>query len=446
MGEMQVPVTANYGASTQRARENFPISNLRFNRRFIKALGLIKLAQAKANVSLGLIESDLGKRIADAAQEVADGKWDNDFVVDIFQTGSGTSTNMNANEIIGRLAHAHPNDHVNLGQSSNDVIPATIHLAALITIKEELDPALLKLVATLAGKKRAFNKIVKTGRTHLQDATPVTLGQEFSGYEAQMQAFSKDLVRIEKQLASLALGGTAVGNGINTIKGQAALTIKNLSGLTGLHLKETSNHFRGQSTIDDIVATSSFMRALALSLLKVINDIRYLASGPRAGYGELTLPAVQPGSSIMPGKVNPVIIESAMQVCYKVIGNDATIAFANQASNFELNTALPVTAYCLLESIELLAAALRNLDKNCLAGLTATKKGPQIVENGLALCTALAPVIGYDLAAAIAKEASARDCSILEVALTKTSLSEKELREILDPHQLAHPHKTGKKK
>ncbi len=452
MGEMSVPANAYWGASTQRAVLNFPISNLRFNRSMIRALALIKLAAAKTNAENGDLPKTIADAIATAAQEVANGAWDEHFVVDIFQTGSGTSTNMNANEVIARRAgqhlvdiksKIHPNDHVNMGQSSNDVIPTAIHLAALLDIKERLLPALKELSRSLGRKAKQFDKVIKTGRTHLQDATPITLGQEFLGYKGQVDNAIKRLRYAQGRLSQVALGGTAVGTGINTKAGFAKATLAELSLLAGVKVKETSNHFQAQSSIDEIVDCSGVLKTIATSIYKIANDVRWMGSGPRAGLAELLLPAVQPGSSIMPGKVNPVICESTMQVCFKVIGNDATVTLASQASSFELNVALPVAAHCLLESITLLAAASANLNNNCLKGLKATANGPALVERGLALCTALAPVVGYDLAAEIAKEAAQSGETILLVAQRKTSLSLDELKRLLDPFAMTKPGAKG---
>jgi fumarate hydratase class II len=454
MGEMPVPANAYWGASTQRAVINFPISNLRFSRSMIKALALIKLAAAKTNAANGDLPKAIAAAIVTAAQEVADGAFDQHFVVDIFQTGSGTSTNMNANEVIARRAGqqlaetvqvraVHPNDHVNMGQSSNDVIPTAIHLAALLDIKEHLLPALRELSRCLGRKAKQFDKVIKTGRTHLQDATPITLGQEFLGYKGQVDNAIKRLRYAQGRLSQVALGGTAVGTGINTKAGFAKATLIELSLLAGVKLKETSNHFQAQSSIDEIVDCSGVLKTIATSIYKIANDVRWMGSGPRAGLAELVLPAVQPGSSIMPGKVNPVICESTMQVCFKVIGNDATVTLASQASSFELNVALPVAAHCLLESITLLAAASSNFSSNCLKGLEATTTGPALVERGLALCTALAPVVGYDLAAEIAKEAAKTGETILLVAQRKTSLSLEELSKLLDPFAMTKPGAKG---
>ncbi len=450
MGEMEVPEDALWGASTQRAVLNFPISGLRFPRRFIQALGLIKRAAAESNKELGLLDPKIADAIAQAAQEVADGRWDDHFPVDIFQTGSGTSTNMNANEVIANRAIeilggergsrlVHPNDHVNLGQSSNDVIPTAIHLSALLAIKEELAPALAGLERALRAKAEEFWPIIKTGRTHLMDATPIRLGQEFLGYAGQVERGLRRLRHAEEELSELALGGTAVGTGVNTHPEFARRAIAKLSAWTGLNLRETDNHFQAQSAMDGAVEASGVLRTIAVSLLKIANDIRWMGSGPRAGLGELLLPEVQPGSSIMPGKVNPVIPESLIQVCAHVIGNDTAVMLGGQWGFFELNTMMPLIGYNLLQSITLLANATRNFTEKCVVGLKATERGPELVEKGLMLATALAPVIGYDAAAAIAKEAARSGRTIREVARERTNLSEEELDRILDPARMAEP-------
>jgi fumarate hydratase class II len=447
MGEMQVPVNAMYGASTQRAVLNFPISDLRFPRRFIRALGQVKLAAAQTNAELGLIDKSIADAIAAAAAEVTDGKADAHFVVDIFQTGSGTSTNMNANEVIARIANGlgksdkkiHPNDHVNFGQSSNDVIPTAIHVAAATAIKDDLLPALSVLKASLEKKSKEFWGIIKTGRTHLQDATPIRLGQEFLGYAGQMERGIARVKRALEELSEVALGGTAVGTGINTHPEFAKKACARLSYMTGLQIHETSNHFQAQSTLDSCVFASGALKTVAVSLTKIANDIRWLGSGPRAGIGELELPAVQPGSSIMPGKVNPVICESVLMVCAQVIGNDAAITVGGQSGNFEINLTMPLVAYDLLQSISILANGARNIATQCIDGITATPQGPQMVERGLAIGTALAPIIGYDAAAAIAKEAAKTGKTIREVAREKTKLSEGELNKILDPALMCEP-------
>ena len=450
MGPIEVPADAYYGASTMRAVRNFPISDLRFPRSFIRALGLIKLAAARANHSLGLLEERLLDPIVRAAQEVADGKLDNQFVLDIFQTGSGTSTNMNVNEVIANRATeflggemgsrlVHPNDHVNKGQSSNDVIPTAIHLAALMDIQERLIPALQRAKEALDQKSKEFWGIIKTGRTHLQDATPVRLGQEFLGYAGQVESGLRRLRHAQEELSQVALGGTAVGTGVNTHPEFASRATDLISELAGVRIRETDSHFQAQSTLDSVVEASAVLRTIAISLTKIANDIRWMGSGPRAGLGELALPEVQPGSSIMPGKVNPVIAESLLQVCAQVIGNDATIATAGRDSYFEINLMMPVAAYNLLQSIAILSTATDNFTRQCIEGLKATERGPETVERGLMIGTVLAPVIGYDLAAEIAKEAAKSGRTIREVAREKTDLSDEELARILDPEKMVEP-------
>jgi len=451
MGPVEVPVDAYYGGQTMRAVQNFPISSLRFPRAFITALGQIKLAAAQVNVELGLLDPRLGAAIVQAAQEVVDGRHDSQFVVDIFQTGSGTSTNMNANEVIANRAieilggergskkPVHPNDHVNKGQSSNDVIPTAIHLAALVTTQNELVPALEKLEAALRQKAREFMGVVKTGRTHLQDATPIRLGQEFDGYADQIKRGRARVRHAQEEMSEVALGGTAVGTGVNTHPEFSRRVCAKLSAMNGVDVHETDGHFQAQSTLDNCVETSGALNTLAVSLMKIANDIRWLGSGPRAGIGEIALPEVQPGSSIMPGKINPVIPESVCMVCAQVMGNDVTITIGGQSGNFEINVMMPVVAYNLLQSIALLASAADNVVEQCIAGLKATERGPQMVERGLAICTALAPHIGYDAAAEIAKEAARSGRTIREVAHERTSLSEEDLTRILDPLAMTEP-------
>ncbi|HEX6507536.1 MAG TPA: class II fumarate hydratase [Chloroflexota bacterium] len=451
MGDMEVPAGALYGAQTERARQNFPISDLRFPRRFIQALGLIKAAGAHVNMEMGLLDRDKGQAIARAAREVASGDLDEHFPLDIFQTGSGTSTNMNANEVIANRAHVllggrlgegsavHPNDDVNKGQSSNDVIPTAIHLAALISIRSDLIPALEQLERSLRQKSEQFWPIIKTGRTHLQDATPIRLGQEFLGYAGQIERGIRRVREAERELMELALGGTAVGTGVNTPDGFPARVIAWLAEDTGLELRETSNHFQAQSALDGVVAASGELRTVAVSLMKIANDIRWMGSGPRAGIGELDLPAVQPGSSIMPGKVNPVIAESMAMVAAQVMGNDVTIAIGGQSGNFELNVMMPVIAYNLLQSIAILGTGARNFAEQCVDGLEATDRGPEMVEKGLMLATALAPEIGYEAAATIAKEAASSGRTIREVARERTQLSEGDLDRLLQPEGMTEP-------
>jgi len=452
MGEMRVPSDALYGAQTQRAVENFPISNLRVSREFIRAMGLIKLAAARTNIELGLLDRRIGNAIVQAAQEVVDGKLDDHFVLDIFQTGSGTSTNMNANEVIsnraiqllggvvGSKTPVHPNDHVNMGQSSNDVIPTAMHVAALESIEEVLIPALRKLQRSLSGKAKEFDRIVKIGRTHLQDATPIRLGQEFGGYARQIQLGVRRLEKLREPLGELPLGGTAVGTGINTDRRFPAKMIRHLSKLTGLKFREAEDHFEAQSAKDAVVETSGVLKTIAVSLTKIANDIRWLASGPRCGIGEISLPETQPGSSIMPGKVNPVIAESALMAACQVIGNDLTVTLGGQSGVFELNLMMPVMAYNVSESIRLLAASAVNLADRCVSGIRANiERCNEMVEKSLAMCTALAPVIGYDAAAAIARESYQTGKTVREIALAKKIMSPKRLTEILDPMRMTRP-------
>lgn len=451
MGEMQVPADAYYGAQTARAVENFPISDLRFSRRFIRAMGLIKKHSAITNASLGLLPKNISNAIQSAAMEVAEGKWDSQFVVDIFQTGSGTSTNMNANEVIANRAieilggkrgdkSVHPNDHVNRGQSSNDVIPTAIHIAALEGIVHHLIPALSELRDALAKKTAEFNSILKIGRTHLQDATPIRLGQEFSGYASQVEHDMARLRATENHLGELALGGTAVGTGINTHRDFARKTIEGIAAETKLNLREAPNHFEAQGAIDALVETSGALKTVAISLVKIANDIRWLASGPRCGLGEIRLPATQPGSSIMPGKVNPVMCEMVIQVGAQVIGNDAAVAFAGTFGYFELNTMLPVAAHNLLQAIELLTNASRVSANRCILGIEADKeKCEGYIEQSLAMCTALAPEIGYDNAAKIAKTAYATGRTVREIAMEKSGLSKEKIDLLLDPKNQTEP-------
>ncbi len=450
MGEMEVPADALYGASTMRAVLNFPISGLRFPRTFIRALGLIKQSAARSNMSLGALEERIGNAIVAAAQEVIDGNLDRHFVLDIFQTGSGTSTNTNANEVIANRASqllggdlgsrlVHPNDHVNMGQSSNDVIPTSIHLAALLAIKEDLIPGLENLATELEKKSEEFWPIIKTGRTHLQDATPVRLGQEFLGYAGQARYSIQRMQRAQEALAEVALGGTAVGTGVNTHPEFSSRTCAYASEAAGVVIRETGNHFQAQSSLDALVEASGELKTVAISMHKIANDIRFIASGPRAGLGEISLPEVQPGSSIMPGKINPVIAESVVQVVAQVVGNDAAVTLAGQGGYFELNTMMPVAAHNILESVALLAASANNFADQCVEGIEATTVGPDMVEKGLMLGTALAPAIGYDAAAAIAKEAAATGLTIREMAKEKTELTDDELDTLLNPAGMTEP-------
>jgi fumarate hydratase class II len=445
MGPMQVPASAYYGAQTARAVENFPISDLRFSRRFIRALGLIKKHAAMTNQELGGLKPDLATAIVKAAQEVIDGQWDGEFVLDIFQTGSGTSTNMNANEVIANRAGellggqrggklVHPNDHVNRGQSSNDAIPTAIHLAALEGIERSLIPALSELSQALEKKAAEFHDVLKIGRTHLQDATPIRLGQEFGGYASQIQHGIERLRSAEKNLGELALGGTAVGTGINTDPQFACRTIERIATETGLNIREAGNHFEAQGGRDALVETSGALKTIAVSLIKIANDIRFLGSGPRLGLGELRLPATQPGSSIMPGKVNPVMCEMLLQVCAQVLGSDAAITFGGSFGNFELNVMMPVMAHNLLQAIELLANGSQVFARRCVAGLEVDReKCKANLELSLSNCTILAPVIGYDKAAKIAKIAYETNRTIREVAQEISGLDKAKLDELLDP-------------
>jgi fumarate hydratase, class II len=448
MGEMAVPADALYGASTQRAVLNFPISGRPMPPAFIHALALIKRATAETNVEIGLLVPPIAEAIVAAAQAVADGRHDDAFPIDIYQTGSGTSTNMNANEVIAHLASArlgapvHPNDHANAGQSSNDVIPSAMQLAAAIEIDAILLPALEQLHQSLVAKSREFDSVVKTGRTHLQDATPIRLGQEFAGYAGQLEASIRRARTALDELLSLPLGGTAVGTGLNMPAGAAAATCARLAALTGLAVHETDSHFHAQATLDTVIAAHGALKAIALSLWKIGSDIRLMGMGPRAGIAEVALPETQPGSSIMPGKVNPVIVESLTMVVARVVGNDATIGFSQTGSLLELNVMMPVAAAALLESIELLGAASRNFATRAVEGLTATDRGPQLVEQGLMLATALAPLIGYDAAAKLAKQALASGRTIRQLAL-ELGISAADLDVLLDPDRMTRPGSAG---
>jgi fumarate hydratase class II len=444
MGEMEVPADALYGASTQRAVLNFPISGTPLPRRFLRALALVKLAAAVTNRDLGLLDAPTAEAIVAAAREVADGRHDAHFPIDVYQTGSGTSTNTNMNEVIAHVAAArlggkvHPNDDVNKCQSSNDTIPTALQLSAALAIEEELIPALIDLQEALAAKADAFWDVVKTGRTHLQDATPIRLGQEFAGYAGQVEEAIRRAQAARDELLTVPLGGTAVGTGINAHPEYAAHACGQLSQLTGLLVRETPNHFHAQASLDAAIAAHGSLRAIALGLWKVASDIRLMGMGPRAGLGELALPETQPGSSIMPGKVNPVIVESLTMVVARVVGNDATVGFAQTGSLLELNVMLPVTALAMLESITLLATSARNFRVRLVEGLTATERGPQLVEQGLMLATALAPEIGYDAAAALAKEGFKTGRTVRELALERGIPAER-LDELLDPAAMTEP-------
>ena len=445
MGEMQVPDSSYYGAQTQRAVLNFPISDLRFPRPFIRALGLIKKAAAETNLDLGLLDEKLASAIVEAAGEVAEGKWDEQFVVDIFQTGSGTSTNMNTNEVIANRAieirggkigsgDVHPNDHVNMGQSSNDVIPTAIHVSALEEVDKSLIPALNRLQESLQKKAQEFDDVVKIGRTHLQDAVPVRLGQEFSGYASMLEHGIRRVESARASLGELAIGGTAVGTGLNCHPEFAGRVVEKVSRWTGVPFREAPNKFEALASRDAAVEASGMLKTVAVSLMKISNDLRWLGSGPRCGIGELLLPAVQPGSSIMPGKVNPVIPEAVTMIAAQVIGNDVTITMGGQSGNFELNVMKPVIAYNLLQSIHLLSTGSGVLAEKCVDGLKVDRKRfEETVERSLALVTSLAPEIGYDRATEIAKEAYQTGRTVREVALEKKVLSEEELEKALDP-------------
>ena len=445
LGEVEVPATAYYGAQTQRALENFPVSGLRFSRRFIGALGMIKGEAAAVNAELGALETDLAEAIVQAAEEVAAGHLDEHFPLDIFQTGSGTSTNMNANEVIanraieilggelGSKSPVHPNDHVNAGQSSNDVIPTAIHVAAFGALAEDLEPALKHLEETLDRKAHELDDIVKIGRTHLQDAVPIRLGQEFSGYAKQVSNGIARLDAVKLRLAELALGGTAVGTGLNAHPEFASGVIHRLSERTGHPFVGAPNKFEAMAAKDAAVECSGALKTIAVSLTKIANDIRWLGSGPRCGIGELSLPSLQPGSSIMPGKVNPVIPESVLMVAAQVLGNDVTISLGGLSGNFELNVMMPVIAYNLLQSTEILANSSRLLADRCVQGLLGNRERCEaLVEESLAMVTALAPAIGYDRAAEIAKEAFATGRTVRELCVEQQVLPEEELDRVLD--------------
>jgi fumarate hydratase class II len=444
MGEVAVPDDAYYGASTQRAVENFPISDLRFGRRFVWALGLIKASAAEMNASLGVVDAKVAEAIVTAGEEMMAGKFDDQFVVDIFQTGSGTSTNMNANEVLANRAAeilggdlgsklVHPNDQVNASQSSNDVIPTAMHVAAVASIEEDLLPALGTLQEGLAAKAEEFDDVLKSGRTHLQDATPIRLGQEFSGYAAQIAKGIERIAAAEVELLELALGGTAVGTGINAPEGFAAGTIEIMTRRSGYEFREAGNHFEAQAAKDAYVNASGALKTVATSLFKVANDLRWLSSGPRNAIGEITLPSLQPGSSIMPGKVNPVIPEAVMMVAARVFGNDATITWGAANGNFELNVMMPVMAHAMLESIELLANGSRVLQEKTVDGIVANEeRAAFLLDQNAIIATALVPHIGYDKAAEITKRAFQEGRGVREIALEMKVLPPDELDAALD--------------
>ncbi len=454
MGEMKVPAAAYYGAQTARAVENFPISALRLQRGFIGALGLIKWAAAGVNEGLGGVEARERELIQRAAREVMEGKLDDQFVVDVFQTGSGTSTNMNANEVIAGRANelaggarggrspVHPNDHVNMRQSSNDVIPTAMHVAVARGLREKLIPALGELAGALNRQAVLWDHVVKIGRTHLQDATPIRLGQELSGYARQAELAKGRTKKGVEALAELPLGGTAVGTGINSHPEFASRAIELIAKETGIGFVEAVNHFEAQASKDAMVEVSGVLTAIAVGLGKIANDVRWLASGPRCGIGEISIPTTQPGSSIMPGKVNPVMSEMLLQVCAKVVGNDAAVTMAGSGlgSSFELNVMMPVMAYCMIESVELLSAAVRQFSSRCVEGIEANEQRCRaMVEQSLALCTSLAPIIGYDRAAEIAKESFKSGKTVREVAREREVMGEAELDEALDAMKMTEP-------
>ena len=442
MGEVHVPKDAYYGAQTQRAVDNFPISGIRFSRRFIQALGLVKKSAAKANADLGLLDQKAAEAIQKAADEVIDGSLDDQFVAEIFQTGSGTSTNMNANEVIANRAKEladgdtdiHPNDHVNFGQSSNDVIPTAIRVAAVMSAKEELVPALEYLAKAFDDKGEEYAEVVKTGRTHLMDAMPVTIKQEFSGYSQQLRMGIKRVESALERVSELPQGGTAVGTGINTHNEFGARFADNMSKFTGYSFVEAPNHFEAQATVDAPVELSGQLKTIAVGMMKMANDLRWMNSGPNSGLGEVQLAALQPGSSIMPGKVNPVIEETITMVSAQVIGNDSTITVGGQAGNFELNVMLPVVAHNLLESLKLLANASRNFADKSVSQITVREDNiKDKIDKNPILVTTLNPLIGYEKAAKIAKKAFSEGRALKEVAREMTDLSEEELENALDP-------------
>ena len=452
MGTVSVPKDSYYGAQTQRAIDNFNISGIMLSDAMIKALGMIKKSAAIVNCNLSLLDNDRKDAIIKAADEVIEGKFNDQFLIDIFQTGSGTSSNMNCNEIIANRASeilggkigsrepVHPNNHVNLGQSSNDVIPTAIHIAANIKIQNELIPVLLILSEEINNKAEEFKDVIKIGRTHLQDATPITLGQEFSGYAQMINNGIERLRNTKRYLSEIAQGGTAVGTGLNTKKNFGKLMAEQISKMSGVKFMEAPNHFEAQASQDASVETSGTLKTVAVSLSKIANDIRWMGSGPRSGIGELILPAVQPGSSIMPGKVNPVICESIIQICAQVIGNDVTITLGGQGGVFELNMMLPLIAHNLLESIEILSTGSNMFTNKLIKGLSANKeKCFDYIEDSLAMCTSLAPVIGYDKAAEVAHKAYETGMTIKQVCIKEKLFDEDKLDELLNPKAMIKP-------
>ncbi len=446
LGEVRVPAEALYGAQTQRAKENFPISDLRFSRRFIEALGTIKAAAAKTNHELGLLEEDKADAIQNAAKSVRQGELDDQFVLDIFQTGSGTSTNMNANEVIAHVASeslgskVHPNDDVNMGQSSNDVIPTAMHVSARVAMESVLIPSLEKLAKSFEAKATDFDDVIKSGRTHLMDATPVRLGQEFSGYAAQVRKGMDRVRAASNELAELALGGTAVGTGINRPEEFPAKAIAHISEIAGIDFHEAENHIEAQAAKDGYVATAGALNTLAVSLMKIANDIRHLGSGPTSGLGEIKLPAVQPGSSIMPGKVNPVLSEALMMVCARVMGNTITITIGGQHGNFELNVMMPVMAHAMLESISILAGACDAFRTRCLDGIQADRERcRELLELNPSIATALNAEIGYDMASKVAKKSAAEGRSVRDVLLEMDLVPAERIDGVLDVRSMTEP-------
>jgi fumarate hydratase class II len=452
MGSVKVPKEAYFGAQTQRAIENFPVSGIRFQREFLYALGLVKYAAAKANLELRLLKEKMAQAIQRASGEVMEGRWDEEFKVDIFQTGSGTSTNMNANEVIANRANeilggrkgvyrpVHPNDHVNLGQSSNDVFPTCIHIAAIDLLRQKLLPAISGLRKVLRKKEKEFHAILKIGRTHLQDATPIRLGQEFGGYACQVEFGIHRIQNAMDSLFHLPLGGTAVGTGINTHPLFAKKIISIINKRIGVRFREAINHFEAQGARDAAVEMSGVLKTVAVSLIKISNDIRWLASGPRCGIGEIQLPETQPGSSIMPGKVNPVIPESLLQVCAQVIGYDSAITLGGLSGNFELNVMMPLIAFDLLEAIRILAKAVDNFSKKCIEGLKAERERcEEMIERSLALATILTSKIGYDEAARIARKAHDQNKTIRQVVEEEGIFSAEDLTLLLDPWSMIAP-------
>ena len=447
LGEIEVPAERYYGAQTERARRNFPVSGQAFPHRFIAAHALLKREAARVNLDMGELEQDVADAIVQAADEVIEGKYPHDFPLDIFQTGSGTSTNMNVNEVlanraieilggeVGSKSPVHPNDHVNAGQSSNDTIPTSIHVSAYQAITEDLEPGLHRLAASLRHKADEFDSVVKIGRTHLQDAVPVRLGQEFSGYAQQIENGIARLEAAKPRLAELALGGTAVGTGLSALPGFSEKVIEGMARATGHPFRQAPNLFEALAGKDAAVEVSGALETIASSLAKIANDIRWLGSGPRCGIGEISLPSLQPGSSIMPGKVNPVIPEMALMVAAQVAGNGTTIKIGGMSGSFELNVMMPVIAFNLLQSIEILGNAAELMAERCIDGLEANEERcRELVEGSLAMCTALAPKIGYDAAASIAKEAFATGRTVREIATERQVLPPAELERTLDPY------------